>query len=240
MDSGGTNFPTTHWSLIKVVQRGSEADARAALESLCQNYWYPVYAYLRRSGQTPADAEDLTQAFFHRLIVERGLQSADRQIGRLRSYLLGMLKRLLSDAARHEAALKRGGGHAPVSFDALAAEVSYRIEPQDTNSPDRVFDRAWAFRVMARATARLREAFAEGDNAEAFEHLREFLPEGDNDTSYRAVAVRMGVDERVVRLQVHRMRQRYRKLIEDEVRQTLDDPAELAGELEHLLGLLGR
>lgn len=222
------------------MQHGGETDAQMALETLCQNYWYPVYAYLRRAGQSPADAEDLTQAFFHRLIVQRGLQSADERIGRLRSYLLGMLKRFLSHAARHETALKRGGGQVTVSIDALAAEAGYRIELQDFNSPDRIFDRTWAVRVMAGATARLREAFTEGDNAEAFEHLREFLPEGANEASYRAVAARMGVEERVVRLQVHRMRQRYRKLIEDEVRQTLDDPAELAGELEHLLSLLGR
>ncbi len=200
MDSGGTNFPTTHWSLIKVVQHGSETDARAALETLCQHYWYPVYAYLRRTGQPPPDAEDLTQAFFHRLVNERGLHSADQEFGRLRSYLLGMLKRLLSDLARRDGALKRGGGQATVSFDGMSAEASYRIERLDLNSPDRLIDRAWAERVLAAATARLRDAFAEGDNKEAFEHLREFLPEGGNTTSYREVADRMGVEERVVRL----------------------------------------
>lgn len=240
MDSGATKFPTTHWSLVKVVQLGSEADARAALETLCQNYWYPVYAYLRRTGQPPPDAEDLTQAFFHRLITERALHTARPEIGRLRSYLLGVLKRLLSDGARHEAALKRGGGKTAVSFDSVTAEENYLGEPHDLNSPDRLFDRAWAERVLVGATTKLHAAFAEGNNAEAFEHLREFLPEGGNATSYREVAARMGVEERVVRLQVHRMRQRYRKLIEDEVRQTVHDPAQVPGELEYLLGLVGR
>ena len=240
MNSEGDHFPSTHWSQVKVLQQGDDIEAGRAFEDLCQRYWYPIYAFLRRSGHTPADAEDLTQGFFHRLIAERALHTADPAHGRLRSYLLGVLKRLLSDQNRHDMAVKRGGGESLVSFDHTDAEEIYRLEPPDLNSPDRQFDRAWAVRLLANATNRLREDFVQGDNIEAFDHLIEFLPLGENATPYREVAMRMGVEEHVVRLQVHRMRQRYRKLIELEVGQTVRDAGQIIEELAHLMTALGR
>ncbi|MGK0190637.1 MAG: DNA-directed RNA polymerase specialized sigma24 family protein [Verrucomicrobiales bacterium] len=238
MNSEESSFPSTHWSLVKVAQQGSETEVRQAMETICQRYWYPIYAYLRHSGHAPPDAEDLTQGFFHRLISEKALLAASEGRGRLRSYLLGVLKHHLSDQKRHNEALKRGGGLKIVSFDETVAEQRYALEPRDLNSPDKLFDRAWAVSVLTDATAKLREAFLEGDNEEGFRHLSEFLPMGDNDTPYRDIANRMGVNEKAVRLQVHRMRQRYRRIIEDEVRQTVADPAEIQEELDHLMAMM--
>ncbi len=223
---------------MRTVQRGGEAESQAALEVLCQAYWYPVYAFLRRTGRPPADAEDLTQMFFHRLIEERALHSASEGFGRLRSYLLGVLKRLMSDQTRCRATEKRGGHREIVSFDQLVAEGQYLAEPRDHETPERCFDRAWAMNLLAAATQQLRQDFVDGKNLDSFEHLQEFLPSGANATSYREIASRMGVEERVVRLQVHRMRQRYRRLIENAVKETLSDPSELPDELGHLLGLV--
>lgn len=234
------SFPSTHWTRVRVLQRGDETEAREAMEAICREYWYPVYAFLRRTGRTPADAEDLTQMFFQRLIEDRALHSVREEFGRLRSYLLGVLKRLLSDQTRHHNAGKRGGTHEIVSFDLLLAEDQYRDEPMDLASPDRLFDRAWAIKVLSDATRKLHEAFVAGDNEEAFEQLKEFLPLGASASSYRDVASRPGIEERVVRLQVHRMRQRYRALVEAGVRETLNDPGGIPDELAHLMALVGR
>ncbi len=232
-------FPSTHWSVVQRLGGGDEGDSRRAMEDICRRYWYPIYAFVRRNGYTPLDAEDLTQGFFQRLIGGNALLAARAERGRLRSYFLGMLKRMLSDHERHHAALKRGGGVVEISFDEVVAEDRYRDEPADSDSPDKLFDRAWATGILKSATALLEQAFIEGDNAEAFLHLREFLPQGDNSESYRAVAERMGVQESAVRLMVHRMRQRYRKFIADEVAQTVADPADVGAEIEHLLAAVG-
>lgn len=239
MNPEDPSFPQTRWSLVRRVQQGSETEARDAMEIICKSYWYPIYAYLRHSGFAPADAEDLTQGFFFRLINEGALDYARKEMGKLRSYLLGVLKRHLSDQKRHNMALKRGGGQKIISFDAEAAENRYALEPLDRNSPDKMFDRAWAAAVLSDASSKLRTAFIEGDNEDAFVHLSEFLPLGDNATPYREIAARMNVDESVVRLQVHRMRQRYRKFIEEEVGQTVADPGEVKEELEHLMTMMG-
>jgi RNA polymerase sigma factor (sigma-70 family) len=233
------SFPSTHWSLVQRVKDGDDKDSGLAMEAICKSYWYPIYAFLRRIGHAPSDAEDLTQGFFHRLIDEKSLLTANSDLGRLRSFLLGVLKRLLSDHTRHNATLKRGGGHADLSIDETDAEDRYKLEPSDLESPDKLFDRAWAHGILEHAAVKLRVAFEEGDNGEAFHHLQEFLPQGDNATSYRKVAKRMGVNENSVRLMVHRMRQRYRKCIEEEVAQTVTDPGEVEAEIEHLLAAVG-
>jgi RNA polymerase sigma-70 factor (ECF subfamily) len=224
---------------VRVIQRGGEAEAREALETVCRGYWYPIYAYLRRSGHSQTDAEDLTQGFFQRLIGQKALETADREAGRLRSYLLGVLKRHLRDQKRHDQRLKRGGGQELVSFDEAVAEARYILEPKDVNTPDRLFDRAWAVGVLTDASATLREFFVEGGNEAAFEHLSEFLPLGANSTAYRVIAKRLGIKEDSVRLQVRRMRQRYRRIIEERIGETVNDPAEIEEELQHLMAALG-
>jgi RNA polymerase sigma-70 factor (ECF subfamily) len=210
------------------------------MEAICQCYWYPIYAYLRRSRYSPTDAEDLTQGFFERLICEEAMLGADRERGRLRSYLLGVMKRFLSDDKRHREALKRGGGTHRVSFDEEEAEHRYQQESDHLREPSELFDRAWARDLLCNATDKLRQSFVEGGNAEAFEHLSEFLPLGANSSPYSEVAGKMAVAENVVRLQVHRMRKRYRTLIENEIALTVQDPGQIEAELEHLMAAVGR
>lgn len=239
-DKSRSPFPTTHWSLVKRVQRGTVEDARRALEDICKGYWYPIYSYLRRSGHAPDEAEDLTQDFFQRVIEEQSILAADEARGRLRSFLLGVLKRLLSDHFRALGREKRGGGRKIISFDDLDAEERYRREPVDLKSPDALYDRAWAEGVLQSAMENLRAEFVKADDLPLFEQLREFLPLGDNATPYRQVAARVRLSEAAVRLQVHRMRKRYAKMIEEEIARTVEGEAAVADEREHLLSVMAR
>jgi RNA polymerase sigma-70 factor (ECF subfamily) len=232
-------FPATRWSLVQRIQQGSEDDARRALEEICRSYWYPVYGFLRRSGHSQHDAEDLTQAFFQRLIEERSIRSAQMERGRLRSFLLGVLKRFLGDHFERQRAAKRGGRVKIVSIDEDEAESRYAREPEDLRSPDALFDRAWAMRVLTTAETHLGTECERADDLEAFEALREFLPLGENATPYRKVATRLGIAEPTLRLQVHRMRKRYAKLIEEEIAQTVGSSEEVKTELAHLMTVIG-
>lgn len=240
LDKARSPFPTTHWSLVKRVQRGAPDDAWRALEDICRGYWYPIYSYLRRSGHGPMDAEDLTQDFFQRVIEEKSILAANEARGRLRSFLLGVLKRMLSDHFRAQGREKRGGGGQIVSFDEAEAEGRYMHEPADLKSPDALYDRAWAEGVLSAAMEKLRDEFVKADDLPIFGRLKEFLPLGDNATPYKKVAALAGLSEGAVRLQVHRMRKRYAKLIKEEIALTVDDEADIKAEREHLLSVMGR
>lgn len=234
-------FPTTRWTLIRRVQKGPAPDAAKAMEEICRQYWYPIYAFARRRGFSPQDAEDLTQVFFQRLITGEGIQAAREEKGRMRSFMLSLLKKVISNHLRSATAQKRGGSaHATVSFDEEAAEDRYLQEPADIQDPDTLFDRAWANGVLEAAERRLHDDFAKGDNLESYEQLREFLPLGDNATPYADVAKKLGIAEGTLRLQVHRMRKRYGSLIEHEIAETVGDRAEQKAELEYLMAVIGR
>lgn len=234
-------FPPTRWTLIQRVQRGSAAEAARALEEICGQYWYPIYAFARRSGFPRHDAEDLTQNFFQRLIASETIQAAQQEKGRLRSFMLALLKRVMANHLRGLHAEKRGGSPAAtLSLDEPAAEERYAHEPADIRDPDTLFDRAWAEGVLAAAEAKLRADFATADNLEGYEQLREFLPLGDNATPYAAVAKKLGLAEGTLRLQIHRMRKRYGALIENEICQTVAEPTEVKAELDHLMAVIGR
>lgn len=236
----GSVFPTTSWTLVQRIQRGSPEDARHALEEVCKSYWYPVYSWLRRSGQSQHDAEDLTQVFFIRIIEDQSISHAKEERGRLRSFLLGTLKRTLADHFEKLRAAKRGGHLQFVSFDDRDAEALYKQEPKELKSPDAMFDRAWARRVLESAEEKLGAECGSAGDREAFDSLREFLPLGENATPYRKVAARLKIEEGTLRLQIHRMRKRYRKHIEDEIAQTVNDPEEQKAELQHLMAAMGR
>ena len=159
MKTHSSPFPTTHWTLIQSVQEGTPEEAAKAMEEICKNYWFPIYAYLRRSGRSAHDAEDITQAFFQQLIEDETIKNARQARGKLRSFLLTVLVRLLSDLGRHNKALKRGGGHAVVSFDAMEAEERYIHEPQDVRDPEKIYLHAWASDVIHGVRSKLRAAF---------------------------------------------------------------------------------
>lgn len=236
-----TPFPATRWTLIRRVQKGGEAEAARAMDEICRQYWYPIYAFARRGGFNAMDAEDLTQTFFQRLIASETIHAAREEKGLMRSFMLSLLKRVISNHVRHASAEKRGGpAGVTVSFDDVAAEERYTHEPADIHDPDTLFDRAWAQGVLEAAEKKLRAEFASADNLDGYEQLREFLPLGDNVTPYAAVAKKLGVAEGTLRLQVHRMRKRYGKLIEEEIAQTVNSQDEVKNELAHLMAVIGR
>ena len=238
-DKAASPFPTTSWSLVQRVQKGTETDALRALEEICRLYWYPIYAYARRSGFGPHDAEDLAQVFFQQMIARETMQAVRQEKGRLRTFMLTLLMQVISRQIRHDRAGKRGGGHEVVSLDEMAAEERYGHEPAHEADPARLFDRAWAGRMLERAESRLREDYEKAKNAATFDVLRPFLPSSTGEASYPEIAARLGIREGAVRLQVHRMRKRFAELIDEEIAQTVTNPAELEVERDYLIGLVG-
>lgn len=234
-----SKFPTTHWTLIHRVQAGNEEDAAHAMEEICRQYWFPIYAFARRSGLGAAEAEDATQTFFLEVLADESLQAARREKGRMRTFMLAMLKRSLGHQFRHESAEKRGGGRsATSSWDELTAEERYQHEPAEIIEPEKMFDRAWAEEVHEQAVNRLRAEFEEGENLPLFEAIRNYLPFHPAPAPYAEVAERFGMKEATARQQVSRMRKRYGKLLEEQIAQTADGEDEVKAELAYLMAIL--
>jgi RNA polymerase sigma-70 factor (ECF subfamily) len=236
---GEGNFCTTHWSVVLAAGR-SDSAARAALEKLCQTYWYPLYAFVRRQGHSPHDSEDLVQAFFAQCLEKNYLGAADEAKGRFRSFLLIALKRFLANEWDKARTQKRGGGAPPISLDALTAEQRYALEPAEQLSADRLFERRWALTLLDKVISRLREEqVAAGRNA-TFELLKDTLTEGGRGTPYAELARRLGTSEGAAKVAVHRLRQRYRELLEAEIANTVASPEEVAEERRYLLSVLSK
>lgn len=234
-------FPSTSWSLIQRVQRGSPEDAAKAMEEICRQYWYPIYAFARRSGLTPEDAEDMTQTFFQNLVAHDAIRAAQADKGRLRSFMLAVLKRLISKQIRHDVAEKRGGrARTTLSWDELTAEEHYALEPTTLVDPDALFDRAWAEQVIDHAAVRLREEFALGNNLVLFEAIQDYLPyRASVPASYSDIASDLDMKEGTVRQQVSRMRKRYATLIEEHIAQTVEGEDQQREELQYLVSVMG-
>lgn len=230
-------FATTHWSVVLAAAQGDPARARAALERLCQSYWYPLYAFVRRSGKSSHDAEDLVQSFFAVCLEKDYLAAADREQGRFRSFLLLMLKRFLANEHHKGQAAKRGGARSPVALDALSAEERYAIEPVDRLSADKLFERRWALTLLEQVLARLQREQADAGRGAVFEYFKIFLVAGGG-PSYAELAARLGLSEGAVKVAVHRLRQRYRALLDDELANTVSSPADVEEERRHLLAAL--
>lgn len=228
-------FATTQWNVVLAARDGSDSQARQALEALCEAYWYPLYAYVRRRGHPADEARDLTQAFFADLLGRDFLGVIDQSKGRFRSFLLASLEHFLSHERDKERALKKGGGARTLSLDADIAETRYRHEPADPLTPELVFERRWGLTVMQRAMERLQTEFA--DQTERFEHLKPCLT-GANPDRFRDVAVALGMTETAVKAAVHRLRQRYGRLLREEIAETVASAAEVDEEVRHLLGVI--
>ena len=231
------DFTTTHWSVVLAAADQERPEAAQALETLCRTYWYPLYAYVRRQGCSPEDAQDLTQAFFARLIEKHYLGQVDQQKGRFRSFLLAALRHFLSDQRDQARTLKRGGAAPHVSLDAQDAEARYRLEPVDRMDAEKIFERRWAMTLLQRALSRLRDENAAAGKAHAFEALKDFVA-GENDVSCGEVAVQMGLSERAAKSVLHRLRQRYRALVREEIAQTVAEPEEVDAEIRHLIAVV--
>lgn len=211
-------FPVTHWTMVQRAGEGSQAD----LEALCRQYWYPLYAYVRRGGHGPEDAEDLTQWFIAKLIEKRWVEEARGEACTFRSFLLIRLKRFLKDERAKAEAQKRGGGALHLPLDLEMVERRYASEPEGTQlSPDALFDRAWATSILDRVSTQLRQEFADSGKEAEFDTLQSCLAWNENTKTYREIAQEIGRGEGWVKVAVNRMRKRFRKLLENEIARTV-------------------
>ncbi len=233
-EAHGGALATTHWSVVLAAGDTRSPQATAALELLCRTYWYPLYAYLRRRGYGPEDAQDLTQGYLLQLLERQSFARLDRSKGRFRSFLLAGLNYFLADQRDRASALKRGGGRPILSLDAQAADQRYRLEAVDDRSPDKLFERSWALALLGSVLARLEQEFREAGKAELFERLRVFLVADKGQETYADVAEGAGMTGEAVRKAVHRMRQRYYELFREAIAQTVADPAEVEEEMHYL------
>jgi RNA polymerase sigma-70 factor (ECF subfamily) len=228
-----SGWQTTRESLIAAAA----SDARAAMAELCKAYWLPVYTFVRRSGHSPHDAQDLVQSFFTRVLLERNdLASFDPRLGRFRNWLLVALKHFLANESRRGRTVKRGGRTVVVSIDDAFAEERYANEPVDLLTPERLYERRWALTVLERVMGRLAQEYARRDRRERFEHLRGFLV-GD-EPSYKALAEELGEAEGTLRAQVKRMRDRYRELLHAEIKDTVPRSDDVENERRYLCAAL--
>jgi RNA polymerase sigma-70 factor (ECF subfamily) len=231
-------FATTRWSMVLAAGKDAAPDADAALASLCQTYWYPLYAFVRRLGHQPADAQDLTQEFFARLLEKHYLQAADPERGRFRSFLLSSFKHFLSKERDRAKARKRGGGRKVLPLDFEAGESRYSLEPTHEITAEKVYERRWALTLLDQVFARLRDEFDHARKQNEFDHLKVYLTGEATTLSYRDVAAELGMTEGAVKVAVHRLRRRYRELVRDEIGHTVAGPEDVDEELRRLFAAL--
>ncbi len=237
--AGQPAFVTTHWSVVLTAGRHDTPRARNALEQLCQTYWLPIYAYVRRRGYSLEDAKDLTQEFLAWLLERDWVARADPQLGRFRSFLLTTLSHFLANEWEKARAQKRGGGQV-VSFSSEAAETQCGREPADTVTPEQSFERRWALTLLDRVMNRLSAEFTRDDKTELFEALKPCLLGERAAQPYAALASKLAMTEGSVKVAVHRLRQRYRLLLRDEIANTVEKPEEVEEEMRHLFAVLAR
>ena len=231
-----SQFPVTRWSLVVAAGDPQRKEARSALVSLCEHYWYPLYAYLRRRGYPSHEAQDLTQDFFVRVLEGRYLDRADPEKGRFRSFILTSLKFFVADEADRRRAGKRGGGMvAPLEFS--SGEERYQREPAHDETPERIFERRWALSLIDRVVEKLREEYVNHGRPEHFDRLKVFLL-AQSDAPYAELAQEMNTSEGALKVAIHRLRKRYRELFRQEIADTVADPAEVESELRYLAAVL--
>src|SRR5580698_6237397 len=235
--TGQANFPTTRWTLVAAAGDHHRPDSRMALESLCEAYWYPLYVYARRSGDSPEQAQDQTQEFFTRFLEHKLFDRADPERGRFRSFLLSSFKNYRRDQADRARTQKRGSGIAPLSFEISKGEEMYLREPFHDENPELIFERRWAHTLLERVVARLRDEFIRHGRLEDFNKLKVCL-QGDSDVPQSELARQLGTTEGALKTAIHRLRRRYRDLLRAEVADLVADPADVDAELRYLIKAL--
>ncbi len=232
-------FVTTHWSVVLSAQDKDSLRSVEALESLCRTYWYPLYAFVRRQGHRPHDAQDLTQEFFARLLEKDSLKSAAQEKGKFRTFLLVVLKRFLANEWDRQHAQKRGGFAPIVSIDQEVAESRFAAEPAHQLQPDVLFDRQWAVTLIERVMGRLQEEYLTSGRAKLFEYLRSCLAKDESALAYAEIASRLNLTEAAVKMAIHRLRARYREILQAEIADTVSSPEEIDEEIRHLFSIFG-
>ena len=230
--SKSAHFPTTHWSRVIAAGDRAAPEARAALSELCTAYWYPIYALIRRRGNAPQEACDLAQDYFTRLLEKPVIAAADQSRGRFRAFLRTDCKHFLIDHHRRQRV--RARVLKPVSIDADDAESRYRFEPAHDATPERLFDRAWATTLLDRVLGLLAQEYAETGRAEVFDGLKVVLTQGKGAAPAAELAPQLGTTEGAVHTAVHRLKKRYRTILQREIAATLDDPSEVDDEIRWL------
>jgi RNA polymerase sigma factor (sigma-70 family) len=236
--TGPSGFPTTRWTLVVTAGDPQRKEAHSALVALCEGYWYPLYAYVRRRGYPADQAQDLTQDFFVRVLQGRYLARAEPAKGRFRAFILTSLKYFLSDEADRHRAQKRGGGNV-LSLEISSGEGRYQREAAHDETPERIYERRWALSVLDRVMERLRAEFVQRGRLDHFDRLKVFLLD-QADAPYAALAREMNTSEGALKVAVHRLRKRYRDLCRQEVADTVADPADVESELRYLAAVLAR
>jgi DNA-directed RNA polymerase specialized sigma24 family protein len=234
------DFATTHWSIVLRAGAADNADARNALAFLCQRYWYPLYVFVRKKGIDPDRAQDVTQDFFARLIEKQVLERATPSRGRFRAFLLASLQNFLANVWDRASAEKRGGGRPLLSLDVATGESMLRFEPSHNLTPEKIFDRAWAVRLLELVVTRLRSEFDAKGKAAEFEALQPFLAGKPADAAYDQAAANLGLSPAAIRQAAHRLRKRYRELLRAEVAETVAGEDEIEDEIRGLFEALGQ
>jgi RNA polymerase sigma factor (sigma-70 family) len=232
-------FATTHWSMVLAASGSDVKQGKKALESLCQLYWFPIYAYLRRMGYDTHDCEDYTQAFLVNLLEKHNLRLAKPQRGKFRSFLLGALKHFLANEYDHNKAKKRGGDRFVFSLDAAKAEGSFNLAPSSELSPEKLFERSWAITILDRTLQRLQADAADAKKQKMFNLLKDCLALTKDVVPYSELARRLNMTEGAVKVAVHRLRRRYRELLRDEIAQTVETEEQIDDEIRFLFSSLG-
>jgi RNA polymerase sigma factor (sigma-70 family) len=236
--ASNARFPTTHWSRVVRAGDPSALAAREALTELCASYWYPVYAFIRRQGHEPDQAQDLTQAFFVHLLEKGTLAAADPSRGRFRSFVRIACAHFLADQRDRGRARKRGGDQIVLSIDVRDAEGRYLREPAHNLTAERLFERAWVLAVLQHVFERLGQEYEKAGQAALFEQLKDVLTAGSRSIPYATSAARLEMTEGAVQVAVHRLRSRYRAILLDEIAATLDDPAGVEDEVQELFAVM--
>jgi len=236
-ENGAAVFATTHWTVVLEAQGESPA-AQDALEKLCRIYWRPVYSFIRRQGVGLEEAEDLTQGFFALLLKRRDLDAVRKEKGRLRSYLLTSVKHFLASEGRRAMAVKRGKGQRVVALDGLSANERSEIEPADSRSADRIYERRWALTLMEQVLRRLKDEYHTAGNAALFDWLKQLLPDEPGAPPRSEIAASLDMTENAVRQAFHRFRHRYQILLREEIGHTVAIASDIEDELRHLIAVL--
>jgi RNA polymerase sigma factor (sigma-70 family) len=240
LQEGGASFASTHWSIVAQSALTDVPEAADALAQLCETYWPPIYSFIRRRGYSPADAQDLTQAFFAFFLRTKAYARTDRLHGKFRSFLLASVKNFMADNWDREQALRRGGGYHFVSLDQEAAESFYDVASASDSTAEHLFELRWAKSLTAGALNSLREEFQAEGKLKLFEQLKNFLAGGSVLPSYDEASARMAIPRATVKTHVHRLRQRYREIVRREVARTVSSPHEIDEELHYLCNILAR
>jgi RNA polymerase sigma-70 factor (ECF subfamily) len=240
MNSTAATFATTHWSVVLAAGQSADAQASEALEQLCRAYWYPLYAYVRRRGYGPEDAQDLTQEFFALFLRKEYFRLADRARGRFRTFLLHALEHFLVNEWKRAQCAKRGGGLTCLSLDLEGAEHRYTNEPAVTITPERAYEKQWAATLLEHVLSAVKQEYADAGNSRVFAELADLLWGKEHSVAFAEIGARLGLTEGAARGAMHRLRTRYRERLRREVAQTVAEPGEVDEELRYLISVVSQ